>query len=74
MIYPLLAFTVLGLGLTVAGILHLRPLTAGARQVRRFRRNLDRLEVVTAFWRECLPEDDHALRRYRPGLEGDEAA
>ena len=48
--------TALTLAMAACIVVAFRPQISRARTLRRFRRQLDKVEIVTAFWRACLPE------------------
>jgi hypothetical protein len=57
-----IAFGILGLGISVAVLLWSRPRIGRLRQVRRFRRELAHVDVVSRWWSQSLrnqiPSDD----------------
>jgi hypothetical protein len=57
MISYVLAFGILFVGSAVALLLNYRVPLRRLRTVRRFRKDLARLELVTVFWRESQPDD-----------------
>lgn len=80
-----LAFGILGTGIVVAVVLWSIPHLKRRRQVRRFRSQLDQVDLVTLAWRESLrdtdPNDDVPIlpeprrgrraRRHDPDKGGD---
>lgn len=77
--YPM-AFGILGLGISLAVLLWSRPRLCRHRQVRRFRRELVHVDMVSRWWSQTLryqePSDEvptplPELRRPRRGQRGD---
>ena len=63
MIWTLAAFSVLGGGLSLAGVMWARPHVSQWRAMRRFRKRLRQLELVVLVWEASVDTDD--IRRER---------
>lgn len=56
MLFAIFLMTALTVGIALAIAAAFRTQLCEALAVRRFRKQLTKLEIVTSFWRACLPD------------------